>query len=43
MWAADGFAHLWVTKPVMEILGRIGASVRAFPNLRPCQDFEGYE
>ncbi len=43
LWAADGFAHLWVTKPVMEILGRIGASMRAFPNLKPGQDFEGYE
>jgi arylsulfatase len=42
LWAAEGYAHLWVTKPVMEILGRVAQSMQQYPNIPPGQDFEGY-
>ena len=43
LFSSEGYAHLWVTKPVMEILGRLSASIRQYPNIRPGEDFRGYE
>lgn len=43
LFAAEGYAHLWVTKPVMEILGSLAVSMKQFPNIPPGQDFDGYE
>jgi hypothetical protein len=30
-------------KPVMEILGELAASMKAYPNIPPGQNFDGYE
>ena len=43
LFAAEGYAHLWVTKPIMEILGRLARSMAAYPNIGPGTDFDGYE
>ena len=43
LWAAEGYSHLWVAKPVMEILADLGDSMREYPNISPGIDFEGYE
>jgi hypothetical protein len=43
LWAAEGYSHLWVMKPVMEILGSLAISMKEYPNIPPGQDFSGYE
>jgi len=43
LWKREGYAHLWVMKPVMEILGNLGSSMQRYPNIKPGQDFAGYE
>ncbi len=42
LWRSEGYAHLWVMKPVMEILTELQGSMKEYPNLKPGQDFEGY-
>jgi arylsulfatase A-like enzyme len=42
LFAAEGYAHLWVTKPVMSILTDIAVSMERYPNIPPGQDFDGY-
>jgi len=43
LWKAEGFAHTWVMKPVMEILGAKAASMKKFPNIQPGEAFKGYK
>ena len=43
LWQEEGYAHLWVMKPVMEILGELRSSMHKYPNIKPGQDFDGYE
>jgi len=43
LWQSEGYAHLWVMKPVMDILSEITVSQGKFPNIKPGQDFSGYE
>ena len=43
LWQAEGYAHLWVMKPVMDILTGITISQRQYPNIKPGQDFSGYK
>jgi len=42
LFAAEGYAHLWVTKPVMEILAGLAVSMKEYPNINPGEDFKGY-
>ena len=42
LWKSEGYAHLWVMKPVMQILGELQASMVEFPNISPGEGFEGY-
>jgi len=43
LWQSEGYSHLWVMKPVMEILGGLAVSQQRYPNIKPGQDFSGYE
>jgi len=43
LWGNEGYAHAWVMAPVSKILAATGASMQRFPNIRPGQEFEGYE
>jgi len=43
LWQAEGYAHLWVMKPVMDILTGLTLSQRQYPNIKPGQDFSGYK
>ena len=43
LWSAEGYSHLWVMKPVMEILTEKVISMNKYPNIKPGQDFNGYE
>ncbi|MHC5027752.1 MAG: hypothetical protein ACYTGR_13435, partial [Planctomycetota bacterium] len=43
LFAAEGYPHLWVTKPVLDILGELTKSMQASPNIPPGQDFAGDE
>lgn len=43
LWAAEGFAHLWVRKPVVDILTTQAASMKKFPNIKPGEEFGGYK
>ncbi len=42
LWKSEGYAHLWVMKPVVEILTDLGQSMATYPNITPGQDFNGY-
>jgi len=42
LWRSEGYAHLWVMKPVMEILTNLNQSMQKYPNIKPGQDFGGY-
>ncbi len=42
LWAAEGYAHLWVMKPVTDILTGLAVSMQQYPNISPGQDFAGY-
>jgi hypothetical protein len=37
------FAYSWVYGPMSKILNETGASMAAYPNIKPGEDFEGYE
>jgi arylsulfatase len=43
LWGNEGFAHAWVMTPVTKILSELTQSMTAFPNIKPGQDFSGYE
>jgi len=42
LWSSEGYAHLWVMKPVMEILTQTAISMKQYPNIKPGEDFKGY-
>ncbi len=43
LWENEGYVHAWVMGPVMKILGELQSSMKEYPNIRPGQDFDGYE
>lgn len=43
LWAAKGYSHLWVMKPVTDILANLAISMQKYPNRKPVQDFDGYD
>ena len=42
LWKNEGYAHLWLMKPVMEILNDLQQSMMEYPNIKPGQAFSGY-
>jgi len=43
LWQSEGYSHLWVMKPVMGILSGLAISQQDYPNIKPGQDFTGYD
>jgi arylsulfatase A-like enzyme len=43
LWAAEGYSHIYVMRPVMGILGKLQASMKKYPNITPGQEFDGYK
>lgn len=43
LWSNEGYSHLWVMKPVMEILSEITKSMIEYPNIKPGEEFIGYK
>jgi arylsulfatase A-like enzyme len=43
LWGNEGFAHAWVMTPVTKILTDLQASMKRYRNIKPGEDFEGYE
>jgi len=43
LWQSEGYSHLWVMKPVMEILSELASSQQQYPNIKPGQEFSGYD
>jgi len=43
LWRNEGYSHLWVMKPVMEILSNNAKSMIEFPNIKPGEEFTGYK
>ncbi len=43
LWGNDGYIHAWVMEPVMKILTEKVISMKKYPNIKPGQDFKGYE
>ena len=41
LWRSEGYARLWVMKPVMEVLTKLNKSMQEYPNVKPGQDFGG--
>jgi len=37
------FAYSWVYTPMNQILGKLGASIKKYPNIKPGEDFSGYK
>ena len=37
------FSHSWVYGPMAKLLGEKAASMKAYPNIQPGQEFDGYE
>ena len=42
LWRGKGYSHLWVMKPIMGILTDLKQSMQKYPNIKPGQDFKGY-
>ena len=43
LWGNEGFSHAWVMTPITKILADLQASMAKYPNIKPGEDFEGYE
>jgi arylsulfatase A-like enzyme len=43
LWGNEGYAHAWVMGPVTTILTDLTRSMTEYPNIRPGQDFDGYQ
>ncbi|WP_158541288.1 hypothetical protein [Ruegeria sp. A3M17] len=43
LWGNEGFSHAWVMTPVTGILNNLATSMVEFPNIKPGEEFEGYE
>ena len=43
LWRSEGYAHIYVMRPVQKILGELAASVKKDPNIKPGEDFFGYQ
>jgi arylsulfatase len=43
LWGNEGFAHAWVMTPVTKILADLRMSMVKYPNIKPGQDFDGYQ
>ena len=43
LWGNEGYIHAWVMGPVMKILAEVQGSMQKYPNIKPGEDFKGYE
>jgi arylsulfatase A-like enzyme len=43
LWGNEGYVHAWVMGPVMKILTEQQSSMKKYPNIKPGQNFKGYE
>jgi len=43
LWGNEGYAHAWVMAPVSKILAELASSMQQYPNIKPGQDFRGYD
>ena len=43
LWGNEGFAHAWVMAPITKVLGALQISMAKYPNIKPGQDFRGYD
>jgi hypothetical protein len=43
LWKAEGFSHSRVMAPVMQALTGITISMTKHPNIKPGQDYKGYQ
>ena len=43
LWGNEGYVHAWVMEPVMKILAEKIISMKKYPNIKPGQEFSGYQ
>ncbi|MDG1898039.1 MAG: hypothetical protein P8J37_24315 [Fuerstiella sp.] len=43
LWGNEGYAHAWVMSPVTKLLVELQQSMARYPNVRPGQNFKGYD
>lgn len=39
----EGFRHAWIYTPMRRILGEKAESMRKYPNIKPGEEFKGYQ
>ncbi len=42
LWGNEGYAHTWIMEPVSKILGSLQVSMVKYPNIKPGEEFNGY-
>ena len=42
LWGNEGYAHTWIMEPVSKILGLLQESMVTYPNIKPGEEFDGY-
>jgi arylsulfatase len=42
LWGNEGYAHTWVMEPVSKIIAEVMASMATYRNIKPGEEFEGY-
>ena len=43
LWGNEGYVHAWVMSPVSRIIADMKSSMVKFPNIKPGENFAGYE
>ena len=42
LWGNEGYAHTWIMEPISKILGKLQGSMVKYPNIKPGEEFKGY-
>jgi arylsulfatase A-like enzyme len=43
LWGNEGYSHAWVMEPVTKIIAEVTGSMARYRNIKPGEEFEGYE
>ncbi len=42
LWKTEGYAHAWVMRQVMKVMGNLAGSQKRYPNTKTGEQFAGY-
>jgi arylsulfatase A-like enzyme len=43
LWGNEGYVHAWVMGPVVKVMAEVQGSMQKYPNIKPGEDFKGYQ